>query len=79
MNFQILGEMLRILIHNLKRSFRYFGFSQSTTPVLFIRDPELVKSICIKDFDHFLEHQAFTTDGSVDPLWDRNLFACKGN
>lgn len=57
---------------------RYFGFSQTTTPILFIRDTELIKQICIKDFDHFPEHQALATDGTIDPLWDKNLFASKG-
>lgn len=57
--------------------FRYVGFSQMNTPILYIRDPELIKQICIKDFDHFPEHQSFGTDGDVDPLWDKNLFAAK--
>lgn len=57
---------------------RYVGFSQATTPILLIRDPELIKQIGIKDFDHFPEHQALPADGDIDPLWDKNLFGSKG-
>lgn len=48
------------------------------TPILYIRDPELIKLICIKDFDHFPEHYSFGSDSDIDPLWDRNLFGAKG-
>ncbi|KAF2899554.1 hypothetical protein ILUMI_06628 [Ignelater luminosus] len=56
---------------------RYVGFYQFTTPVLLIRDPDLIKQIAIKDFDVFPEHRTFVSD-EVDPLWSRNLFSIKG-
>lgn len=43
-----------------------------------IKDPELIKQICIKDFDHFPEHQSFGSEIKLDPLWDKNLFAANG-
>lgn len=43
-----------------------------------IRDLDLIKQICIKDFDSFPEHQALTTEEDLDPLWFNNLFATKG-
>ncbi|KAF2899545.1 hypothetical protein ILUMI_06619 [Ignelater luminosus] len=56
---------------------RYVGFYQFTTPVLLIRDPDLIKQITVKDFDVFPEHRTFASD-EVDPLWSRNLFAIQG-
>nr|CAI5847744.1 unnamed protein product [Callosobruchus analis] len=50
---------------------------QGTVPTLYIRDLELLKQLCVKDFDHFVEHRSFVPD-NCDPLWDKNLFALKG-
>lgn len=57
---------------------RYVGYHQFSTPILMIRDPELIKQIAIKDFDVFAEHNAFVPE-EVDPLWANGLFASKGN
>ncbi|KAJ0177474.1 hypothetical protein K1T71_007483 [Dendrolimus kikuchii] len=32
---------------------RYVGFIETTTPTLIIRDPDIMKAITVKDFDHF--------------------------
>ncbi|KAI4464070.1 cytochrome p450 [Holotrichia oblita] len=53
---------------------RYFGIYQGTLPTLIIKDPEIIKQVTVKEFDHFLNHRAFVPDG-VDPLWSKNLFA----
>lgn len=42
-----------------------------------IRDPELIKQICIKDFDVFPEHSAIVPE-DVDPVWAHSLFASRG-
>ncbi|KAJ8728418.1 hypothetical protein PYW08_016803 [Mythimna loreyi] len=46
-------------------------------PVLLIRDPDLIKSITVKDFDHFTDHREFFTEES-DPLFAGSLFLMKG-
>lgn len=48
------------------------------SPTLVIRDPELIKQILVKDFDHFLDHKPFI-DPEGDPLWSNNLFAMRGD
>ncbi|XP_066257283.1 cytochrome P450 9e2-like [Euwallacea similis] len=56
---------------------RYGGIYQFTTPMLFIRDPDLMRQICIKDFDHFTDHRNFF-NAENDPLLAGNLIALKG-
>lgn len=48
-----------------------------TSRSLLIRDPELIKQLLVKDFDHFLDHTPFI-DAEGDPLWGNNLFAMRG-
>ncbi|CAH1987058.1 unnamed protein product [Acanthoscelides obtectus] len=50
---------------------------QMNIPTLIIRDLELIKQVCVKDFDHFVDHRSFIPD-NCDPLWEKNLFALKG-
>lgn len=42
-------------------------------PNYMIRDPELIKRIAIKDFDHFMNHKFFV-DPKTDSLFGRSLF-----
>jgi cytochrome P450 family 6 len=45
-------------------------------PQLLIRDPDIIKNIIVKDFDHFLDH-GFDFDEKIDPL-SGNLFMLTG-
>ncbi|CAD0199579.1 unnamed protein product [Chrysodeixis includens] len=56
---------------------KYVGYLELTVPILMIRDPELIKNITIKDFDHFTDHREFFTEDS-DPLFAGSLFLMKG-
>ncbi|KAK5641883.1 hypothetical protein RI129_010430 [Pyrocoelia pectoralis] len=56
---------------------RYSGMYQITKPVLVIKDPELIKQITVKDFDHFIDHNEIMTE-ECEPLWGKNLFSLKG-
>lgn len=64
-------------IYNMYPNERYVGFYQFYTPTLMLRDPELIKQITVKDFDHFTDHRSFV-DPDADPLWGGNLFSLKG-
>nr|CAI5852944.1 unnamed protein product [Callosobruchus analis] len=50
---------------------------QMSIPTLLIRDLDLLKQVCVKDFDQFVDHRSFVPD-DCDPLWSKNLFALKG-
>jgi cytochrome P450 family 9 len=47
------------------------------SPALVLRDPDLIKDILVKDFDHFVDHKRVIPEGS-DPIWDKNLFFLTG-
>ncbi|XP_050297701.1 cytochrome P450 9e2-like isoform X2 [Anthonomus grandis grandis] len=42
-----------------------------------LRDPELIKQITVKDFDHFTDHRQLV-DPEAEPLWSSNLFSLQG-
>lgn len=56
---------------------RYCGDYHFYTPALIVRDPNLIKQIAVKDFDHFMDHFNFFPSGEVS-LWEKNLFFLKG-
>ncbi|KAJ8928372.1 hypothetical protein NQ314_019103 [Rhamnusium bicolor] len=56
---------------------RYFGFYQFVKPILILKDPDLIKQIAVKDFDHFTDHRTFVPE-DTEPLWNKNLLALKG-
>ncbi|KAI9582886.1 hypothetical protein GQX74_012103 [Glossina fuscipes] len=39
-----------------------YGFFDSRQPVLLIRDPDIIKQITVKDFNHFINHRALFND-----------------
>lgn len=57
--------------------FRLVGLYDFRTPFFFIRDPELAKLICIKEFDHFTDH-LYTINENVDPLLGSALISLSG-
>ncbi|CAH0667045.1 unnamed protein product [Chilo suppressalis] len=56
---------------------RFFGQYEFLRPLVIVKDIELIKQITIKDFEYFLDHKTMV-DGSIDPLFGRNLFSLKG-
>ncbi|XP_021705963.1 probable cytochrome P450 9f2 [Aedes aegypti] len=44
-------------IYNKYPGVKVFGMFDTITPFFVIRDPELIKQIAIKDFDHFVDHR----------------------
>ncbi|KAK7870597.1 hypothetical protein R5R35_009101 [Gryllus longicercus] len=59
------------------QDYSVFGIFQFMTPVVFVRDPEIIKKLAVKDFDHFVDHQTLLTE-KLDPLMAKNLFALRG-
>uniref|UniRef100_A0A6V7M137 Cytochrome P450 n=1 Tax=Bracon brevicornis TaxID=1563983 RepID=A0A6V7M137_9HYME len=64
-------------VYDLHKEAKYVGFYDFEVPVIMIRDPELIKTITVKHFDHFVDHRTFV-DVDMDPFFGGNLFALKG-
>ncbi|KAL6425639.1 hypothetical protein ACFW04_009634 [Cataglyphis niger] len=87
--FPILGNMAGVIfrrenlfdlaknMYNLHPEAKYVGMFDTTTPIVVIRDPDLIKSIALKNFDLFPDHRAFMEEYQ-DPLFAKNLFALRG-
>ncbi|XP_026318088.1 cytochrome P450 9e2-like [Hyposmocoma kahamanoa] len=56
---------------------RFYGVFQCLTPIVYVRDIELLKKILIKDFEHFLDHNN-VIKAEHDPLFARNLVTLRG-
>lgn len=56
---------------------KYVGFFNFGQPAIILRDPELIKMVSIKNFDHFQNHSIGVSE-DVDPLMGGNLFHIKG-
>ncbi|XP_076233762.1 cytochrome P450 9e2-like [Calliopsis andreniformis] len=63
-------------LYNYNRDAKYIGFFDMATPVIMVRDIELLKSISVKNFEHFVNHRTIQT-GDDDPLFNSNLFGLK--
>ncbi|XP_055529184.1 probable cytochrome P450 9f2 [Wyeomyia smithii] len=69
----------------LYRSFpdaKVFGFFSMTDPFYMVRDPDMVKKITVKDFDHFVDHTSMSNDEELDNphmLIANTLVALRGN
>lgn len=59
-------------IYNLIPDAKYVGLYNRMTPVLMIRDEELIESITIKNFDYFRNHRSFINE-QIDSFFSSNL------
>ncbi|GAB0096689.1 Cytochrome P450 [Sergentomyia squamirostris] len=64
-------------LYNYYPNEKLYGVYEMRKPLFMIRDPELIKQMCVKDFDHFLDHRV-NLDENQEPLFGKNLFALKG-
>ncbi|KOC61018.1 Cytochrome P450 9e2, partial [Habropoda laboriosa] len=62
--------------YNLHKDAKYVVYYEFMQPVFVIRDIELIKSITVKNFEHFVNHQTLIT-GDSDLLFSKNLFILK--
>ncbi|GLH10353.1 Uncharacterized protein GBIM_15274 [Gryllus bimaculatus] len=53
-----------------------YGVFEFTSPVLLIREPELLKAVAVKEFDSFTNHPTVQV-GDADPIFSKNLFHLK--
>jgi hypothetical protein len=68
--------MLNLFCRKLD-GYKYGGAFKFRQPLLLIRDPEIVKSVLVKDFNSFHDNDV-ELDPDVDPLFGRNPFLLTG-
>ncbi|KAF2887966.1 hypothetical protein ILUMI_18207, partial [Ignelater luminosus] len=49
---------------------RYVGGYQFFKPMLFLKDPDLIKQLTVKDFDHFLDHNQPISE-EIEPIFGK--------
>jgi cytochrome P450 family 9 len=64
-------------IYNRLKGHKYGGLYQLMNPFLLLRDPELIKMVTVKDFEHFLDRQVLISE-DAEPLFGKALFNLKG-
>lgn len=72
-----IGENFAKMYRELKtKNLRYFGMYVFSRPIFMPIDPDLIRSILSKDFDHFVDHGNYINEKS-EPL-TANLFNLEG-
>jgi hypothetical protein len=66
-----------VYMYNKFKGHKYGGMYQVMNPIVLLRDPELIKMVTVKDFEHFLDRQ-FLISENVEPLLGKALFNLKG-
>ncbi|XP_063381275.1 uncharacterized protein LOC134667798 [Cydia fagiglandana] len=56
---------------------RLVGRYEFLTPYIIVKDPELLKRITVKDFDHFVDRRIIV-DAKAEPMFGRNLVSLRG-
>lgn len=59
-------------VYNVNRDAKYIGCHMFSNRVVVVRDLDLVKSVLVKNFDHFAHRKSFL-DENNDPLFGKNL------
>ncbi|XP_043284585.1 cytochrome P450 9e2-like [Venturia canescens] len=71
-----LTEMIES-VYRFNEDADYVGFYDFSEPVILLRSPELLKSVAVKNFDHFTDHRNFV-DPESNRLLSKNLFTLRG-
>ncbi|GLH12226.1 Cytochrome P450 9e2 [Gryllus bimaculatus] len=65
------------MMYNDLKHFKIAGFYDATKPAYFISDPDMLRNILVKDFDHFVDRfHAIPTD--AESFFGKNLLSLKG-
>ncbi|XP_012523593.1 cytochrome P450 9e2 [Monomorium pharaonis] len=65
-------------IYNYFPDAKCVGMMEFATPVVLLRDPELIRDIMVKDFEHFPDHRSFV-DEDLEPLFGKNIALLRGD
>ncbi|XP_032682991.1 cytochrome P450 9e2-like [Odontomachus brunneus] len=71
------GDIVKMVYDRYPET-KYAGMYDMISPVIMLRDPELIKSIALRHFDKFMNHNTFVREDQ-EPLFAKNLFNLRGN
>ncbi|XP_059610757.1 probable cytochrome P450 9f2 [Phlebotomus argentipes] len=57
---------------------RLIGMYEFRTPNIMVRDPELVKQLAVKEFEHFPDHRSVISN-DAEPIFGKSLISLKGD
>ena len=66
-----------IELYSLLDGHKIGGIFQLMRPVYLVRDPELIKHVTVKDFEHFVDLPIFIPE-DTEPILTKSLLALKG-
>ncbi|EFN79174.1 Cytochrome P450 9e2 [Harpegnathos saltator] len=55
---------------------KYYGFYTMMQPMILLRDPEIIKKVCVKSFDAFPNRRSFAETNGV--LFSKSIFSIRG-
>ncbi|XP_049785532.1 cytochrome P450 9e2-like [Schistocerca cancellata] len=67
-----------IELYNKFEPHAYGGGYSFAVSMVMIRDPEIIRAVTVKDFDHFTDHADFINSEKVNPIQQRMLIILKG-
>ncbi|XP_014488267.1 PREDICTED: cytochrome P450 9e2-like [Dinoponera quadriceps] len=65
-------------IYNYDSDAKYIGMMDMATPLVVLRDPELIKDVMVKDFEYFTDHAPFLSE-ELDPLFGKTILSLRGD
>ena len=66
-------------IYNKLKEFPYGGFYVFSLSVFMINDPDLIKTLTVKDFEYFMDHRSLLPENySYQNVWTKGLFTLRG-
>ncbi|XP_049800337.1 cytochrome P450 9e2-like [Schistocerca nitens] len=77
LNRKSVPDVLIDLYHKMEPH-PYAGAFSFMIPLVMVRDPDLIRTITVKDFDHFTDHMDFINADRSNLLSQRMLLALKG-
>ncbi|GAB0096683.1 hypothetical protein DMENIID0001_122260 [Sergentomyia squamirostris] len=69
-------DMIQGLYYEHSSDEKFVGFWDGNTPILMLKDPDIVKRFAVKEHEHFQDRRDFLTE-EIDPLFGNSLFVLK--
>ncbi|XP_029170278.1 cytochrome P450 9e2-like [Nylanderia fulva] len=67
-----------LFMYNYFPDAQYYGIWDFIRPGIYLRDPELIKNVLVREFENFHDHRNFL-DEIIDPLLGKNVLFLCGN